>query len=296
MFFMGYAFASGTYTLDSTAMPNDTAQYIRTGVGDYDHMYIGNNPENYSGIPSEWGQNTVMNATFNNTLASGNTEYFVENTDALLVKRRVRGDVNWITLHKHNIASEEDFSFVYVDKTARSDIEYEYAIVPVFGGSEGSPVIQNVIAEFEGVHIIGVRDSFHSIMEVDVASQRRRPTNTIQTMNRKYPFVVQSGIQNYSEGTVEAMFVQYNSVTKQFDFNGARVYRNRLYDFLLDGEAKILKTDDGRMWLIQVTGDGISETKDGVKEKIISEFSWTEIADCDNEEDLAVYGFAGTED
>lgn len=296
MIFCGNTFASAAHTLDAVALPVDEQTSIEIMNADYDRMYVGNNPTEYEDIPDQWDFNTIMDAKFDGDLSAGNTGYYVENTNAILIRRREVGEYDWITLHKRNIYDESDFSFVYTDKTVRSGVDYEYAIVPIFGGSEGTYSTEHIVADFEGIHILGVNDGYHAVMETSVVESRVRPVNVVQTMNRRYPYVIRSGIQNYAQGSAAALFVQYNSITKKWDFAGVRKYRMNLYDFLMNGEPKILKTDDGRMWLVQITGDGIEETIDGVRDKLISSFKWTEVADCENEEDLIANGFAGTED
>lgn len=298
MMFLGMTFGAGAYSLDDTVQLEDAVMRIQLSNGDFDRMYIDNQPSSYTGMPDSWLYTTVMDARFDGTLTSGNTGYAVENTEALRIKRRVAGEAKWITLHTRNISTEEDFSFIYIDRTAASGVQYEYAVVPVCGGSEGAAIIRTVNVEFDGIHLMGAatKESYHTMLDVEVNVSRNRPSSVIQTMNRRYPFVVSNNAHNYDSGSISAVFIRYNTATRLWDTDGAIRYRKELYDFLYDGQPKLIKTDDGRVWIASITGESISESKDGSQHKVVTGFEFTEIADSESEVDLAEYGFIGTED
>ena len=78
------------------------------------------------------------------------------------------------------------------------------------------------------------------------------------------------------------------------DLPGSNKFRSDIMDFLMNGRPKILKWDDGRIWLISVTG---SPTDSRVDHELVREisFQFAEIGDCNDPRTLYLNGLSTVE-
>ena len=118
--------------------------------------------------------------------------------------------------------------------------------------------------------------------------QRQRSGTIVQTLGRNKPFYISNGQYNYDSGSINVTFIQMDNQCN-FDLDNGSSYREYIDDILSDNKPKILKLDDGRMWIIGIT-DAISQSDSGSKFPTHS-INWTEIADCDDAYDMYVNGF-----
>lgn len=297
LLFTGRSFCAGRNTIDWT--PSDLSHIhiatIQNGV--YDELHITKNvSENYTtAISNEWNYDTILHALFQGDLHAGNVHYTAEEVTCVRIKRRQTNTFEWITLYEVPIHIADDFKFERFDRYARSNVEYEYALVPVIDRIEGNLNVNTVFSEFDGIFICEKDLLFHTTMNVDIQAKKNRPAATIATINRRYPFVISNGNNNYYSGTASGTFM--NVLDNQFclyDYQNGWKYRSDMMEFLCNGRPKILKYDDGRMWLVQVVGTPTENT--GQHETMpITSFDWTEIEDCESSHALFISGLGETD-
>ena len=70
-----------------------------------------------------------------------------------------------------------------------------------------------------------------------------------------------------------------------WDTKNSWEYREELKNWLFNGMPKILKYDDGRMWIISIVGD-ISDSADGHRENIKTTFEFAETGNPEKNKDL----------
>jgi hypothetical protein len=287
-------FASGSYSLDSTPLDKNTITRAALSGGAYDDFYITRNINEplSTDINDAWDYDSVLRAKFEGDLHAGNAKFIVDNTDALRVKRRIKGRFDWITLFEVPVNSVEDFSFEKFDYAARSNTEYEYALAAALGGVESAYASDAIKTDFDGLFVMGNGEFYVARIEVKFNNQQQnKPAAAVATIGRKYPFVISNGEPNYRSGSVSAIFAELDDSGCKYDFEDSWKYRERLDNFLYNGDPKLLKYNDGRMRLISVSGDSVKESDwNGVDEVAVTSFDWTEIGDCDDGRDLYING------
>ena len=108
--------------------------------------------------------------------------------------------------------------------------------------------------------------------------------------------IVRNSNTNYEEITVNATFVPTDGTNEEngciiYDDDRMNVdYNRRVKDFLTNGKAKIIKSCDGRCWLVDINTPPSDTATDNYKNRQIS-FGAVEIGSIENEEDLYECGF-----
>ena len=99
--------------------------------------------------------------------------------------------------------------------------------------------------------------------------------------------MIHSDVADYWTGTLSAMWAEM--LKNEYDVDNQFQYREKFYDWLNNGKAKILKLDDGREWIINIT-DSIQESANDHWKKVITTFDWTEIGQHNDAYDLYTSG------
>lgn len=286
LFFLGMSFAGGIYSLDASPIKSNIGTNILVQNLETDKLYITSKTNMDVFGEYEWDANTILFAQFNNTLLAGNISFYVNEISYLRIKRRVKGTLEWSILYEKKIRSAKDLSLSWNDITAKSGVTYEYAIVPVFDKVEGSFYINEITSDFCGLFILDMDNVFATQLDVSISEKRSKPRIVINTINRKYPFVISNGKNDYDSGSVSAQFLEYNPTDDSWDIDGSYNYVKNFKDFVNNGRAKILKYEDGRAWLIEISSSDVVDTEDDKHLQIHTSFDWTEIGDIDNTDDL----------
>ena len=126
---------------------------------------------------------------------------------------------------------------------------------------------------------------------MQITKKRTKPRSITVPSIRKYPYVISNGANDYNSGSVSAQWLEYDSESDDWDIDGAYTFTDALEDFLNNGLPKLLKYQDGRMWLIDVSSSDITESEDESHLQVHTSFEWTEIGDCDSGTDLYANGF-----
>jgi hypothetical protein len=280
-------FAAGPHALDTTPPVEKTGDSITVFGCEADDLFATSSLLPYSTeIPGDWDIHTLLHAAFNDSLLAGNINFYLNEIRVLRLKRRAKGTLKWLTLYEQEISNVGDLNLVWYDISARSGVSYEYTIVPVFDHVEGALFSNEIASDFRGLFIMDKDSIFTAHLDVKIIENRNKPCAVVTTINRKYPFVVSNGMNNYDSGSVSAQFVEYDPGNNVWDIDGARRYVRNLKDFLYSGNAKILKYEDGRMWLISVSSPQISDDEDDYHAQVHTSFDWAEIGDCENTSDL----------
>lgn len=241
--------------------------------------------------PTEWDNNTVLLAEFDGTTNAGNLDWSVDNTNAILLKRRKKNTngENWITIFAHEITTEEDFKFTYIDFLNQANVEYEYALVPIFENSEGEYTLASVWSEMDEKIFLMEKDNFWNAIVTDAAlnSTRNISKSYHTVLHRRYPTTTTSATVNYDSGTSDAQWYPFDEDNCEliFDDPVRYPYQKRFMDYLTNYNPKILKAFDGRIWLVDVDPSP-SDTMNEVYFLRTVSFGWTEIGHYESENDL----------
>ena len=112
-----------------------------------------------------------------------------------------------------------------------------------------------------------------------------------QLLNSKYMSVVSKSSLNCDSGSITGTFLKIDCGDNSVDRNGGLKYRNDVKDRLANHKPLILKIYDGRIWMINVTGNP-TDTQGGHYDIRQISFEWIEIGDINDMRTLYNYGFS----
>lgn len=288
MILLSGAFSGDINRFDNTPTAVGSIRKIQVGNGVFDELFVSRSVSMpYNESSKKWDFDTVMYALFKGTLFAGNVEYTAETVDALRIKRRRKNSqsLQWETLFEIPILKNEDFNFVKYDKFARGSTEYYYTLVPVANGVEGDANSYGEIkSDFECFYLIDKDTVYQAYLNLQLSTQRNQNSTSITTMGRKYPFNISSAYGNYTSGQLQATFIN-KDLSGRYDVENGWRFREEVDDFLTNGKVKILKNDEGKMWMIAVV-DAIPQDMSQHWQMPIHSISWVEVGDCESFEDL----------
>lgn len=292
MFMMcGYNFCSDGNALDPAPIVNNGFTDVTLKNGIFDHWNVNRDVTSpySSAIPTDWDYLTIMNANFNGNIESGNSEFSLGNIDGIKIKRRKVTDFDWVTLTYFDASELESLNFVFNDNIAASGYTYEYAFVPVVGGTEGNYITNTIGAKFDGVFICDLDTIYKFYAGVKYGTNERvQKIGVFEPYGRKYPVVVSNSLINYETGSVTGTVLADDYLKTKAMNRIAMVKEQRaLKDFLTNKKAKILKDWNSHSWLI-VPIDNISTSYDSKYGMGIADvsFDWVELGDSNNQSDL----------
>lgn len=239
-------------------------------------------------IPEDWDFDTLMHAKYENNLYAGNVKYSADMVDSVRIKKRYAGDFRWKTIYEKPIHDQTDFAVEFYDHFEPSNKEIEYAYVAVIGNAESYLAYASVYSQFDSYFIVGADESYPMIIDVQNEVTYNRESNTVVSPGRKYPYVIHNGIAKYYSGSMTATFIDISNC--ELDFENGWKYRNQIDQFLTDGQAKILKSFEGDIWMINVTGS-IPRTINDHYQYVTHKFEWVEAGDPASVADLYDHGF-----
>lgn len=291
MNFCGFDFLRDSYSLFPKKNPANIAGFTITN-GVYDEAWLSKDADEYKTDNRTWNDNTMIYVTFNDQSTSGgNLPYVLSNIAYFRLKRREVGTFEWTGLYEHHFTDINDINFEYVDRYAKgNNTQYEYCITPV--SDEGVEQTYNTViitSHFDGAVISDKNISYHILLEPSVDSTTRNREGTIVvTMNSKYPFVFYGSNANYYSGEFSGVAIDYDvdGALDSFWFPDKSVdYRDKMVDWLTNGEPKILKMYDGRIWMVSINGSVSLDNSDHYK-KVRVGFEFVEVGDPADTEDL----------
>jgi len=287
MIFLGYSFAGYTDSQSRSRVASESVTDVTAAYAVFDDLHILRQiTEPDQSIELAWDPYTLLFCEFNGSLLAGNVDYYLESVDMVRLKRRKEGELEWMTIWQQPVYEASDLSFHFLDFTARAGQAYEYVCVPVCGGVEGEAESFKITSEFDGLVIADGAVAFGSQFDAEVTQTRNSPATVVNTINRRYPYVIRNSANNYDSGTAVAFFAEYDRDIDDVDTDTAWDHRSELKDFLVSGTPKILKFRDGRMWLVSISSSQITDEKAGHDDLVHTSFEWTEIGDCDSSDDL----------
>lgn len=296
---MGYTAMGEKMATDSVSSVSNITK-IDISNAAFDDLYVTKLTENNSEQvlpPNEWVSGTYSHAKFNGTIYAGNTEFGVNNTSNVLVKRRKAGEFKWMTIYDQIATCADDYTFVAEDPYAPAG-KLEYAIVPIINGLESEYIIKDIEYSFDGIMLLEKDKLIWTLADISISEQKNGPVGIVNTLQGKYPYAFSNGDADYFTGTVSATFFDtYQFIQRGFidnlsfdgNLNLHKHYAN-IMEFLNNKKPKILKYDDGKVRMIMVTTPP-TDSSDEHYDKHTIEFSFTEIGDPYSNEDMNNYSF-----
>lgn len=292
--FLGAAFASSAVSNSTVSNGAVTKVKISDCIIDEFYAQRGALLEFDWKIPTEWGVNTALHATYQNSIKAGNIYYSDKTVTQVKIKKRYVGDFDWRTIYIQDIKTDDDFKVVFYDYFSPAGKAVEYAYVLNVGGKDEEAATNVITPEFDTYFICGRNgESYPMILNMENNITYNRESNVITTLGRKYPYVNNNGLNQYYSGSINVSFIELDGNCR-FDAENAWKYRNEIDQFLANGEPKILKSFEGDIWLVDVI-NSIPRSNAGHYQLIDQQIEWVEVGNPYSIGDLYDNGFINTD-
>jgi hypothetical protein len=287
--FLGTTFFSGKHTLLSptTNITNFEKTTLLNGI--YAHLFLSEKPNlSIENVNDDWGYDTKLNAKFDSNLEAGNIDFSTKNTDTLVIKTREVGSLEWKTIYTVPITKDSDFNFTINYPYSRNMSSNEYMLINTMNGIEHSYVIAECSTNFDGFYIVDKDNIYGTMYNIEPTDTTQNINNSIlELLNNTYPTVVTNSDVNYTTGITSGCFLKLNLDTQEVDVGSGVTYRKDIMDWLCNKKAKILKLEDGRIYLIKIHGKP-TDINAGHQDLRKITFEWVEIGDVNSSKDLYI--------
>lgn len=207
-----------------------------------------------------------------------------ESIEYVLIYRRLHGTLDdYVRVYQKVITSTSQLTFEDTDITVRAGDTYDYYIELTDGITAGYTVIEfgtisSVECWFDGLFIGDYDTQYLAPLNCNTSTTRNTQASYVTTLAGRTPYRVSNANLNYTTGQSSALFVPLDEYHQPVKLT-TKEYTEQVVDFLTNGENKILKTSDGRVWCVSIDPDvSISFDDYYIGSSTIS-FNWTEIDD-----------------
>lgn len=270
-------------------------------------------------VPDGWGYGTIFNADFEKDISGGNITYSSASIAGIKIKRKFIDEEEWQTIYyKTPIKSSEDFQLQdangnrLIDFLEPNHRTVQYMYVPRFkAGTEATAdfdlnsAVITVNSEFDADMIVGrntddVMISYPARLNEQFIPQRNGQTQSVVTMGSKYPFINSNGLADYYTGSMTALFILMDEDCI-LHTEKIRQYRRDVDTFLNNKIPKLIKTEEGDVYMVATTDAITHENSDRYYDDTSSvvlmptSFNWTEIGDYHSVGDLYDNDFINTD-
>lgn len=296
--FVGYNFVGDVNGLDPapTSLQQITSTTIQNGIFDNYTVTRDISFEYTTDIPSVWEYLTIMDANLNGNIRAGNIDFLVNQISKVKVKRRIKGSFDWITLYEIPVTGVESLNFVEQDNLNQWGIEYEYAFVPMINNEELNYITNSIVSKFNGVFICDVDTIFKFYSNVNYSGiNKSNRTTVFEPLGGRYPVVVSNSATRYDSGSVSGNIILEEELNNyKLDRLANVQYRNKLFDFLVNKKAKVLKDWNGNIWLMVVVNSPSANFLPNSGMALAqANFDFVEVGDINNADDLYENGLVG---
>ena len=242
---------SGDSIFSTSTFLNDIT-YVSISNGIYNELFGSDNSDiDMNDSSKKWDYDTRFYAKFQGNLMSGNVNYTADTVSSVRIKRRKSNEHTWLTLFEIPIKTNDDFQFEVFDKYAQGSQDYYYALVPVIENVEGNINKNFVTSEFNDYFILDKDVSYSIIFNTNLNIEINKNVSVINTLGRKYPFVISNGMSKYKTGSLEFSLAQI--IDCEIDIKNGYNYRTQFEEWITNGIPKILKDWTGKIYMIDIT-------------------------------------------
>ena len=293
--FLNAAFSGMTDSLSNTTAAEETITKFTLSNMVLDEIYVTRKVLiNFDWkIPTDWDFDTYLHGLYRDNTYAGNVDYSESIVSKVKIKKRLKGEFTWKTIYEKEIQSSEDFAISIYDYYEPSKTYVEYAYVPVIKNADAAPTSTEVWSEFDSYFFVDKSTSIPAICNPTFGITYNRESNTIVSPGSKYPYVINNGVAKYYSGSLQVSFIELDS-NCILDIEDAWRYRKHIDEFMTNGKAKILKTWQGEMWMINVTGN-IERSEAGDARIMSQTINWVECGDPYSVGDLYDHDFIDTD-
>lgn len=250
--FMGRYYCGSKEAMSSTPTNIKDITYVSISNGIYDELFGSDNSNiNMNESSKKWDYDTRFYAKFQDNLMAGNVDYAASMVSSIRIKRRKNDEHQWVTMHSIPIETNDDFEFEYIDRYAQGSQDYYYAMVPVIEHVEGNINKNSIRSEFNNYFILDKDISYPIIFNTSLNIDLNKNIGVINTLGRKYPFVISNGMSQYKTGTLQ--FSLAPIIDCEVDIDNGYNYRTQFEEWITNGKPKILKDWTGQIFMMEIT-------------------------------------------
>ena len=250
--FVGRYYCGSAEALSSTPTNANIVTYIEISNGIYDELFGTDNSNiEMSDSSKTWDFDTRFYSKFQGNLMSGNVDYAASVVSSIRIKRRKNDEHKWTTMFEIPISTNEDFEFELEDRYAQGSQDYYYAMIPVIEHVEGNVNKNSIRSEFSSYFILDKDISYPIIFNTSLNIELNRNVGIINTLGRKYPFIISNGLSQYKTGTLSFALAQM--INCDIDTTNGYNYRTQFEEWITNGKPKILKDWTGQIFMMDIT-------------------------------------------
>lgn len=213
---------------------------------------------------------------------------------AVVIKRKIKDEFLFESIYMKQILVPADFDITFNDPYCRNNYEYQYKVeyINEEGGTVDSTTY-NIKSIFDLLVIADANEIWYTPLNVSAINPTRiKPFAMNTPIFAKKPSLYYYNALNYEEGSCTGIFLKMTGDEDniQFDTSENWKYRKQFKDFITKGNAKIIKSVSGEMWMVGIKTDSITDNSlfsnaeiEGARQ---IEFGWVEVGEVDNEKDL----------
>lgn len=250
--FVGVSCCGSGDAVSSTPFLVNDITYISISNGNYDELFGTDNPNvEFNDTSKKWDYDTRFYAKFQGNLMAGNVDYAASMVSSVRIKRRKNDEHQWFTMFDIPINTNDDFNFELIDRYAQGSQDYYYAMIPVIEHVEGNINKNSIRSEFSNYFILDRDVSYPIIFNTGLSLDLYKNIGVVNTLGRKYPFVISNGLSQYKTGTLD--FALIPVVNCEVYTDNIYNYRTQFEKWLTNGEPKILKDWTGQIYMMDIT-------------------------------------------
>lgn len=250
--FVGVSCCGSGDSISSTPSLVNDITYISISNGIYDELFGTDNPDiEMIDSSKKWDFDTRFYAKFQGNLMAGNVDYAASMVSSIRIKRRKNDEHQWLTMFDIPIETNDDFNFELIDRYAQGSQDYYYAMVPVIEHVEGNINKNEIRSEFNDYFILDRDISYHIFLNTSLNIELNKNIGIINTLGRKYPFVISNGLSQYKTGSLN--FALAPIVNCEINVDDGYNYRTQFEEWITNGKPKILKDWTGQIYMMDIT-------------------------------------------
>jgi hypothetical protein len=265
-----------------------------------DDIYMSKNI--FTTIPDpipEWGNDTILKATFEDgSISAGNVDWILSNVDNVKIKRRIKGEFDYVTIYKHEIREAPDLLFEYKDYWIPSGLDVEYSFVTCVGDNEGSYYTAEVTTCFNGLFVSDGEKTMKLYSNYLISSSNTTQLiGMVQPYSSRYPVIIRNPNVNYRTVTIQGDILGLEDDEGAFNYNVDQRYKIEKQKlewdaFLTNGKMKTVKDWNGNIILGGITtAPSYSYNQANTNGIPTMTFTITEQGQYNNQKDLYNLGF-----
>lgn len=234
-----------------------------------DEIYISKDGDITDTSKKDWVLDTFLNAKFLGDLEAGNVGLGNLPIDKWKIRRRNIDSTSFKELDVIDMGIDENF--YYLDTSPRSNVVYEYEVIPMSGDIEGIPHTIQILVEFDywWLSDIDTDECYPLFANLEVSEITQNTQRILYEGFNEFP-IVAYGTQKYASGTITAILLD------SF-FQTSKNYRDQVESFINNKKRKYLKSPKGDVWIVDTHSSRRKPYTNVIDDISTITFDWTEV-------------------